>query len=138
MEIRMEHTDGLGEEAEVLVGGHLLKVCDGVSSALRPCPPGVLEGVKFSYVCMAGHGWDGAVRRNPSRRKALEPQKAWGYVGYGQVVQVMPVVIDFGLIEMEDALWSSDETLVGQYVGVAIDRLEISPAHKPDWPKHIR
>jgi hypothetical protein len=46
----------------------------------------------------------------------------------------MPVVIDFGLLQMADANWTTDERLVGRFVRVAIDRLEISPALEQDWP----
>ena len=42
----------------------------------------------------------------------------------------MPVVIHFGLLRMEDPNWSTDEHLVGKFVRVPIDRLEIIPAGK--------
>ena len=44
----------------------------------------------------------------------------------------MPVVIDFGLMRMEDAGWVTDESLIGKFVQIHIDRLEIErcPA---DW-----
>jgi len=138
MDVRMEHTDGLGRKAEVWVGGHLLKVCDGVSEAEKRCPPGAMDDVRFSYVTEAGFTWEEAIRGNPSRRRGLEPLRGWAYAGFGQIVQVMPVVIDFGLMRMEDANWSSDERLVGRYVRVPIDRLEISRANEADWPKDAR
>ena len=50
----------------------------------------------------------------------------------------MPVVIDFGLLKMEDANWTGDERLIGRYVRVAIDRLEVSPAFAPDWPDEAK
>ena len=133
----MEHTEGLGREAEVWLDGHLLTVCDSVSSAADPCPLGPLENIRFSYVTDEGFTWDQAARGNPSHRKQVEPLRRWSYIGYGRVIQVSPVVVDFGLMEMEDANWTTDESLVGRFVRIPIDRLEICRASKPDWPETI-
>ena len=135
MDVRMEYTGGLGKEAEVWVQGSLLCVCDGVSRPGKPCPPGQLEDVKFSYLTEGGFAWSQAVRGNPGERRRLEPVRRWAYVGFGRVVQVMPVLVDFGLLTMEDANWTNDKELVGKYVRIPIDRLEISRAHRPDWPR---
>jgi len=138
MDVRMEHTEGLGRAAEVWLGGNLLCVCDGVSGPGAPRPPGEMPPVKFSYMSEAGFTWAQALRGNPSERRALEPVHRWSYVGFGQVVQIMPVVVDFGLLRMEDANWTSDEALVGKFVRIPIDRLEICPADEPDWPDEAR
>jgi hypothetical protein len=50
----------------------------------------------------------------------------------------MPVVVDFGLLRMEDANWTNDRNLVGKFVKVFMDRLEIGRAGEPDWPEGIR
>ena len=55
----------------------------------------------------------------------------------GQVTAIMPVTIDFGLLQMEDANWTNDESLVGRHVMIAIDRLELVSADQPDWPEEI-
>lgn len=138
MEVRMERTDGLGRRAEVWVGGNLLEVCDGVSKPDKPCLPGVIEPVRFSYVTEMGHTWEQATRGNPSHRRKLEPIRGWTYSGFGRIVQVMPVLVDFGLLTMEDPNWSNDESLVGKFVKIAIDRLEISWAYSSDWPEGAR
>ena len=39
----MEHTAGLGREAQIWLGGDLLTVCDSISEDDSPCLPGVLE-----------------------------------------------------------------------------------------------
>jgi len=134
MDIRMESTDGLGREAQVWVDGHLLTVCDNVSRPGRRCPPGVLEGVRFTYMTAAGFTWAQALRGNRSRRRQLDADRGWSYTGYGRVLDVMPVRVDFGLLAMEDANWTTDEGLVGQFVRIAIDRLEIGWSDEPDWP----
>ena len=138
MEVRMEHTAGLGKLAEVWAGARLLTVCDGVSAPDRPRSPGVLENVEFRYATMSGFSWPEAVGGNPDRKKDLTPVRRWSYVGYGQILSVMPVVIDFGLLRMEDANWTTDDGLVGEYVRVPIDRLEIVPSREPDWPEGAR
>lgn len=134
MEIRLESTVGLGKTAEVWVDGTLLTVCDGISAAGKRHAPGLLEDVKFSYVSTESFTWADAAAGNRKRNKTLAQVRGWTYEGYGRVVSIMPVVIDFGVLTMEDGNWTSEETLVGQYVRVPIDRLEISPAHKSDFP----
>lgn len=124
-EVRIEHTEGLGKAAEVWVDGTLLTVCDGVSAADRRCAPGLIDGVKFRYNTDEYVSWEQAIEDNPSRRVALEPLKRWSYAGFGRVEQVLPVVIHFGTLRMEDPNWSTDEHLIGEFVRVAIDRLEI-------------
>jgi len=138
MEIRMEHTDGLGRPAEVWVDGVLLTVCDGISEPGRPVGPGELTNVKLQYVSQQGYSLADYRADNDGKRKELDPVRRWTYVGYGQIVSIMPVVVDFGTVQMEDANWTSDESMVGQYVAVPIDRLEIVPANQPDWPEDMR
>jgi hypothetical protein len=133
----MEYTEGLGREAQVWVYDELLTVCDGISSPSNPCPPGLLEDAAFKYVAQQGFSFEQAIHENPSRKKLLEHIHRWTYVGYGQVVSIMPVVIDFGLLKMEDPNWSTNESLVGQFLAVALDRLEIVPASMPDWPQEM-
>jgi hypothetical protein len=130
----MEHAGGRGRQAEVWVDGNLLTVCDNVSGAEGRCPPGPLEQVRFSYMSVECPNWSDAIRANRSKRRRLERVGGWSYTGYGQIISVMPVVIDFGLLCMEDPHWTTDEELVGSYVKVAIDRLEIGPPASADWP----
>ncbi|MBS3734195.1 MAG: hypothetical protein KGY99_04640 [Phycisphaerae bacterium] len=127
----MEHSEGLARRAEVWVDGHLLVVCDNISARERPVTPGPLESVRFTYVPAEGFSWSEAVRGNPSRRKRLDPVRDWSYVGYGRVMDIMPVAIDFGLLRMEDATWTDDESLTGRYVRIPIDRLELHRSGPP-------
>ncbi|MCD4823987.1 MAG: hypothetical protein K8S55_05230 [Phycisphaerae bacterium] len=137
-EVRMEHTEGLGRSAEVWVDGALLNVCDGVSTAGQRCQPGLLEKVRFRYTTTEAVPWDQAVLENPSHKVILEPERGWSYIGFGRVEQVMPVVIHFGLLKMEDPNWATDEGLVGKFVRVAIDRLEVVPVEPDDFPENAR
>jgi len=134
----MEHTEGFGKAAEVWVDGHLLKVCDYLSTREARVAPGELEGVKFAYTSIDHVPWDQALRGNPSRKRQLEAVRKWSYTGYGKVISIMPVTIDFGLMTMEDANWSHDDKLIGKFVKVQIDRLEISFAGPAGWPEGLQ
>lgn len=137
MEVRMEHTQGYGRQAEVWVDGELLCVCDNISTDDRRCAPGILDNVRFLYHSDTGTPWSDARQQNPGRKQLLEPIKRWSYTGYGRVLQIQPVVVDFGLLVMEDNSWTTDESLIGKYVAVQIDRLEI--AHpKSEFPPELR
>ncbi len=138
MKVRMEATEGLGRLAEVLVDGNTLFVCDGISPADKRTPPGVLESIRFGYNTEGGIAWDAATAGNVDRKLALEHLRDWSYTGFGRVVQIMPVVIDFGLLQMEDSTWTNDERLVGQFVEIPIDKLEILPEGSSDWPEDLR
>lgn len=138
METRLENTAGLGRRAEVWVDEQLLVVCDGISVRGQRRPPGLLGDVRFTYVSEEGFRWEDACLGNPGRKKSLAPVREWSYIGYGQVVSIMPVVIDFGVLKMEDANWTNDNRLVGRFVQVKIDRLEISPEIVRDWPENAK
>ncbi|MCK5114689.1 MAG: hypothetical protein KAR11_08015 [Phycisphaerae bacterium] len=131
-EVRMENTEGLGKQADVWVDGTLLTVCDGISTTEDRCPAGLVEGVRFRYNTDECVSWEQAIADNPSRRVSLEPLKKWSYAGFGRVEQVLPVVIHFGVLRMEDPNWSTDEDLIGKFVRVGIDRLEIVRADADD------
>jgi len=133
----MEHTEGFASKAEVLVNGESLIVCDGVSAPRRRCAPGILEGVKFGYPSLEGFDWNQAVRGNPGEKRRLDHVRGWSYVGFGRVVSIMPVRIDFGMLEMEDPNWSDDEKLIGKYVRVSIDRLELNAVSDDQWPEEL-
>jgi hypothetical protein len=81
--------------------------------------------------------WESAAAGNRSQRMLLEPVRGWRYAGFGQVLQVMPVVIDFGLLRMEDANWTNDEKLVGRFVRVSIDRLSLRRREVNRWPADL-
>ena len=138
MEVRMEHTEGFARKAEVLLGDESLIVCDGVSAPERRCAPGVIENVKFSYPSLEGFQWPRAVRENPSHKVRLEHVRGWSYVGFGRVVSIMPVTIDFGTLELEDPNWSDDKNLEGKYVKVSIDRRDLSVDEGKQWPDELK
>jgi hypothetical protein len=134
MEVRLEHTQGLGKLAQVWVNEHLMGVCDNVSPPDGRRGLGVLDGVQFRYVSDEPIAWADALAGNRGRKKQLMPTRSWSYIGYGQVVSIMPTIIDFGVLTMTDPNWTTDDSVVNKYVRVQIDRLELIPASKSDWP----
>jgi hypothetical protein len=126
----MESTQGHGQKAEVWVGGELLCVCDGYTRRGERTPPGTLADARFVYISDEGFSWADAVASNRSGRKRLEHVKGWSYVGYGRVESIMPVAVDFGLLTMQDANWTTDESLIGKFVRIRIDRLEMVRAQQ--------
>ena len=132
MEVRLESTDGPARAAEVWVDGTLLVVMDEYTRPGEQLPPGLLADVKFTYMTEEGFSWDQAIGGNRAERRLIEQVRGWRYVGYGRVVQIMPVVIDFGLLTMEDANWTNDEDLIGRFVRVPIDRLSITRRMEDD------
>ena len=138
VEVRLESTDGPGRVAEVWVGGTLLTVMDDYTQPADRPEPGVLADAMFAYMTEEAFTWDEAVAGNRAQRQLLDPVRQWRYVGYGQIVQVMPVVIDFGLMKMEDSNWTNDEKLVGKFVRVPIDRLSLTREDPERWPAELR
>ena len=136
-EIRMEHTEGLGRTAEVWVDGALLTVIDGLSTREQRTEPGELENVSFRYDCDEGVDWNQAVLENPQHRVAIEHVKGANYTGFGRVEQVMPPIIQFEQLRLQDPNWTTDEGLVGLYVRVPIDRLTLIQTPKEDWPEGL-
>lgn len=135
MDVRLENTRGLGKLAEVWLDEQLLAVCDNISDPDRRRPPGVLESVSFRYTSDEPVNWPDALAGNRGRKQQLMHVEGWTYIGYGQVVSVMPTIIDFGLLTMTDPNWTTDEHIAGKYVRIQIDRLELIPASKADWPE---
>ncbi len=138
MEVRMEHSEGFARRAEILLDDESLIVCDSVSTPEDRCNPGVIENAKFSYPSLEGFQWSEAIRDNPSNKVRLERISGWSYMGFGRVLSIMPVIIDFGMIKLEDPNWSDDEKLTGKYVKVMIDRLDLSIDDGKQWPEELR
>ena len=127
MEAILHQTKGLGRLAVVETDGRKLIVEDNLSAVGDPAVCGYLPDVRFTYVC-DGPNWEEMLRGNPGRLVKLEPLGGARYLGYGRIVSIKPVVIDFGLLRMVDGHWVYDESLVGTYVLVAIDRLQVRHA----------
>jgi len=121
-------TEGYGRAAEIDVGGLRLTVVDGISSAEAPAPAGLVENSKFDVVFVVPGSWRRAVDANPDGERKLEPQWGWRYLGFGRVVSLDPVRLDFGVLELELALPPDEDRQVGDSVCLAIDRIRLACA----------
>lgn len=73
-------------------------------------------------------GWETIFHENMYKELKLEKNtdSEWHYNGYGKVLSINPVIIDFGDIKLEPDISSNDSQIIGEYVFCNIERLEIS------------
>jgi hypothetical protein len=126
MEVNLIKTEGYALEAQVEYAGTVLHVMDEFSPPGERSAPGSIRQAEFSYETFEALTWEETFSGNPRCRKELEHIAGWSYLGYGQIVSVDPVRIDFGILEMEDPLSTHDERCIGEFVCVKIDRLQLS------------
>ncbi|WP_299821341.1 hypothetical protein [uncultured Pontibacter sp.] len=70
--------------------------------------------------------WEVTFSLNSSKEKRLEKlTKDWGYIGYGQIEQVNPVIACFGDIWLDLGNWTRDEKVIGEFIYWRIERLEV-------------
>lgn len=62
---------------------------------------------------------------NPNKEKKLVKVSDWEYEGYGQIIGINPVTIDFGDFELEAGDWVNDNRVVGEFIYWKIARLDI-------------
>ncbi len=130
MKLTVLSSEGPGLAAEVLYNGTILGVMDnfspydGVIDYKKKNL--ILEEPEFSAVFDDDIEWDVIFSENKERKKALiRIADTWQYQAYGQITSINPIVVDFGVIEIEVDLSGSDPRLVGEYVYFRIDRLSL-------------
>ena len=62
---------------------------------------------------------------NVLKEKKVIKGKNWDYEGYGQILSISPVIIDFGDFELNVGNWINDHRVIGEYVFWKIERLDI-------------
>ena len=68
--------------------------------------------------------WEQMFAANPEGRQCLVPLGGWRYRAYGRVVGVQPVVVDCGVLQVEDVVNSQDPALLGATLAFTIARLD--------------
>ncbi len=120
-------TEGEYLLTEVRVDGQAL----GVMAEFSPLPPGEWERSHFEFSALTADddddadGWEKTFGGNPERVKRLVRTGHWSYDGYGQIVSIQPVVVDFGVLSLELGDWTHDARCIGEYVFVPIARLNL-------------
>lgn len=71
--------------------------------------------------------WTIAFKKNPTCERKLEkgPSQC-EYFGYGQIMQIKPVIADFGDLKLNLGDWTIDERVVNEFIYWHIDRLTIT------------
>ena len=119
-------TEGFALAAEVEINGHRLIVMDQFSPPGGKRGAGVLQDVRLSADEFAPLTWEAVFSGNPNAEKRLTHVTGWTYLGYGQVVQVDPMIVDFGFLQLEVGPRTHDRRCVGEFVKIKIDRLSLS------------
>lgn len=80
-----------------------------------------LEGLGLPF------DWMTAFKKNPAREKKLQRGSSQcEYFGYGQIIQIRPVIADFGDFRLDIGDWTNDDRLIDDFIYWHIDRLAIA------------
>ena len=69
--------------------------------------------------------WDTIFSENPEKEIKVEWKGGWEYETYGKIMNINPVLIDFGEFELNTGNWTNDKKIIGEYVFWKIERLDI-------------
>lgn len=69
--------------------------------------------------------WNTIFSENPNREIKVEWKGGWEYEAYGKIMNINPVLIDFGEFELNTGDWTNDKNIIGEYVFWKIERLDI-------------
>jgi hypothetical protein len=82
--------------------------------------------VEISCLELGDLCWEDIFNGNKDKQKKLvKSNRDWSYEGYGQIISINPIVVDFGDLELELGEWTHDERVVGEYIYWKIDRLDL-------------
>lgn len=122
---QIDWLDKENPEAEVLFeieGKQLWAFC-------HPCNfrEGEITEVSFSFieeVVSESAFWD----ENKEKKRDIVPSEnnRCSYYCYAQLINIHPVIIDFGVMTLSFGDWVNDERTIGNYVYFVISRLDIS------------
>ena len=113
-------------EAVVEVQGQRLCVMDALDEGPGVAPQAgeVFDLVFGELLDDDDETWEQMFAANPEGRQCLVPLGGWRYRAYGRVVGVQPVLVDCGVLQVEDVVHSQDPVLVGATLAFTIARLD--------------
>jgi hypothetical protein len=123
-EFQLLSTEGYGLRARFKLNGKEYAAMDDFTAF----PPEKVDwsATEFSILRVTAQPWDSMFRGNPERRKELVSRGHWSYDGYGEIISIRPVVVDFGDFRFDVGDFTSDERCIGEFIHVIIDRLELA------------
>jgi hypothetical protein len=122
---RLIATNGPWLEAVIEIDGRRLTVMDEFS-VMGPdtCPqPGQEFEVELSSLLLEDEPWEAIFAGNPGRRVGLDQLDGWRYRAFGRVISIAPVIVDCGLLRVEDVVRTHDTRVIGEYLAFTISRL---------------
>ncbi len=128
MKAKFLKTEGYALEATIEVAGQLYRVMDDVSSPGDPVSPGTVVEVEFFAHCLGFQEWEEVFSGNPEGRVGLEWIEGWKYRAYGIVERVDPVVVDCGMLRLEEEIQTHDTRCLDKPVTLEITCLGVTEA----------
>jgi hypothetical protein len=126
MDITLISTDGYALEAKINFGGRVFTVMDVFSPCESSAQPGHIFDAEISCMDIVSKSWEEMFSSNPDCIKDLVQIESWDYRGFGQIVEVNPMKIDFGVLVLEGGPSTHDTRCIGEYVGCTVERLQLS------------
>jgi len=69
--------------------------------------------------------WEVIFSENRRKEIKLIEKSNWEYRAYGKILDINPVIINFGEFELNTENWSNDKNIIGEYVYWEINRLDL-------------
>ena len=121
---RFLRTEGPYLEAVFYVEGQTLRVMDEFSVDARNVPtPGELVDFEFAPELSRDESWEEIFSTNSGQKIGLDNVEGWRYHAYGQIVSINPVVVNCGVLSIEDAFHTNDPRVIGEFVRLTISCL---------------
>lgn len=86
--------------------------------------PGELIEVEFNHI-EGNVSWEERFNKNNKKEKKLTHAGNWSYDGFGHIISINPVMVDFGDIKLDLGYFTHDPRVVGEYIYERIERLNI-------------
>jgi hypothetical protein len=126
MKIKFIETEGFALQAKVEVNGKIFAVMDEISFPDRAVKPNSIYEAEFTAMCIGNETWEEIFNGNPEKKKCLEQIEGWKYKAFGEITGVNPIIIDCGIITIEDDVINThDERCMGEFISFEISRLGV-------------
>lgn len=125
MRVKLIKTDGPWLMATIQHGERQLCVMDEFSFSDISAPnPGEEFDVELSANPDEDESWEELFRGNPEKRKDLDAIEGWSYRAFGEIVSIHPVVVDCGIIAIDNVIDTNDPRVIGEYIAFMVTRLD--------------
>lgn len=121
---RFVSTEGPYLEAKIEIDGVCYSIMDEFSVDERNIQRVGAE-FEFEFAPCLGHdeSWENIFAGNPQHKVGLEHVSGWSYRAFGKIVSINPVVVDCGILRVEDVISTHNPKVIGEFVAFTISRL---------------